>query len=409
MQQRHQRLTTKFLERACALAALTCATSLAHAQISDDVVKIGFITDISGFYADVDGLGGVEAIRMAISDFGGTVNGKKIELLYADHQNKADIAAAKAREWIDQDHVDMLIGGTNSAAALAMNKVAADKKKPILVVSAGASRFTNEDCTPYTVHYSYDTVALSKVVGKTIVEQGGDTWYFLTADYAFGTSLEADATAVVKAAGGRVLGSVRHPANASDFASFLLQAQASKAKILALANSGGDTINAVKAANEFGITKTMKLAGLLMFISDVHSLGLATTQGMYLADPWYWDRTEETRAWSKRYFEKMKKEPTSTQAADYSATLTYLKAVKATGTDDADKVMAQMKSARIDDMFAHGGTIRPDGRMVHEMYLMQVKKPSESKYPWDYYHVVASVPGDQAFASKAESRCSLWK
>ena len=399
----------KLIAQACVLAALLGAGPSAHAQISDDVVRIGFITDISGFYADVDGLGGVEAIRMAISDFGGTVNGKKIELLYADHQNKADIAASKAREWIDQDHVDMLIGGTNSAAALAMNKVAADKKKPILVVSAGASRFTNEDCTPYTVHYSYDTVALSKVVGTTIVRQGGDTWYFLTADYAFGASLESDASAVVKAAGGRVVGSVRHPANASDFASFLLQAQASKAKILALANSGGDTINAVKAANEFGITRTMKLAGLLMFISDVHSLGLKTTQGMYLADPWYWDRTEETRAWAKRYFEKMKKEPTSTQAADYSATLTYLKAVQATGTDDADKVMAQMKSARINDMFAKDGYIRPDGRMIHEMYLMQVKAPGESKYPWDYYRVVASVPGEEAFATKAESKCAQWK
>ncbi len=394
---------------ACALASLSGVAALAQAQISDDVVKIGFITDISGFYADVDGPGGVEAIRMAISDFGGTVNGKKIEFLYADHQNKADIAASKAREWIDQDHVDMLIGGTNSAAALAMNKVAADKRKPIMVVSAGASRFTNEDCTPYTVHYSYDTVALSKVVGNTIVQQGGDSWYFLTADYAFGASLEADATAVVKAAGGKVLGSVKHPANASDFASFLLQAQSSKAKVLALANSGGDTVNSIKAANEFGITKTMKLAGLLMFISDVHSLGLAATQGMYLADPWYWDRTEETRAWSKRYFEKTKREPTSTQAADYSAVLTYLKAVKAAGTDDADKVMAQMKATKINDMFAKDGTIRPDGRMVHEMYLMQVKKPSESKYPWDYYHVVASVPGDQAFASKAESKCGLWK
>ncbi|MEO8937610.1 MAG: ABC transporter substrate-binding protein [Burkholderiaceae bacterium] len=382
---------------------------LAHAQISDDVVKIGFITDMSGFYADVDGPGGVEAIRMAIADFGGKVDGKRIELLVADHQNKADIAASKAREWIDQEHVDMLVGGTNSAAALAMNKVAADKKKPIMVVSAGASRFTNEDCTPYTVHYSYDTVALSKVAGTTIVKQGGDTWYFLTADYAFGASLEADASAVVKAAGGKILGSVKHPANASDFASFLLQAQSSKAKILALANSGGDTINSIKAANEFGITKTMKLAGLLMFISDVHSLGLAATQGMYLADPWYWDRTPETRAWSKRYFEKTKREPTSTQAADYSATMTYLNAVKATGTDDADKVMAHMKSTRIHDMFTNDGYIRPDGRMVHEMYLLQVKTPAESKYPWDYYKVVAAVPGDQAFASKAESKCSLWK
>ncbi len=393
---------------ACALTALT-ASAPASAQISGDVVRIGFITDISGLYSDIDGQGGVEAIRMAIADFGGSVNGKKIELLVADHQNKADVAATKSREWIDQQNVDVLIGGTNSGATLAMNKVAAEKKKPIIVVSAGTARFTNEECTPYTVHYSYDTISLSKVVGSTIVKQGGDTWYFLTADYAFGASLEKDASDVVKANGGKVLGSVRHPLNASDFASFLLQAQSSKAKILGLANSGGDTVNSIKAANEFGITKTMKLAGLLMFITDVHSLGLNVTQGMYLADAWYWDRTPETRAWAKRYFDKMKKEPSSTQAADYSATMTYLKAVKAAGTDDADKVMAQMKSTRINDMFATNGTIRRDGRMVHDMYLMQVKTPSESKYPWDYYKLVATVPGEQAFATKAESKCSLWK
>ena len=391
--------------------AVACLASIApaSAQISGDVVRIGFITDISGLYADIDGPGGVEAIRMAIADFGGTVNGKKIELLVADHQNKADVAASKAREWIDQQDVDLLIGGTNSGATLAMNKIAAEKKKPIIVVSAGSARFTNEDCTPYTVHYSYDTIALSKVAGSSIVQQGGDTWYFLTADYAFGASLEKDASTVVKANGGKVVGSVKHPLNATDFASFLLQAQSSKAKILGLANSGGDTINSIKAANEFGITKTMKLAGLLLFITDVHSLGLKVAQGMFLADAWYWDRTPETRAWAKRYFDKMKKEPSSTQAADYSATLTYLKAVRAAGTDDPDKVMAQMKSAKINDMFATNGTIRPDGRMVHDMYLMQVKSPSESKYPWDYYKLIATVPGDQAFATKAESKCALWK
>jgi len=393
---------------ASTLTVLTLSAP-AFAQISGDVVRIGFITDISGLYGDIDGQGGVEAIRMAIADFGGSVNGKKIELLVADHQNKADVAATKSREWIDQQNVDVLIGGTNSGAMLAMNRVAAEKKKPIIVVSAGSARFTNEDCTPYTVHYSYDTIALSKVGGSTIVKQGGDTWYFLTADYAFGASLEKDASDVVNANGGKVLGSVKHPLNASDFASFLLQAQSSKAKILGLANAGGDTINSIKAANEFGITKTMKLAGLLMFITDVHALGLNVTQGMYLADAWYWDRTPETRAWAKRYFDKMKKAPSSTQAADYSATMTYLKAVKAAGTDDADKVMAQLKSAKINDMFATNGTIRADGRMVHDMYLMQVKTPSESKYPWDYYKLVATVPGDQAFATKAESKCSLWK
>jgi branched-chain amino acid transport system substrate-binding protein len=346
---------------------------------------------------------------MAIADFGGAINGKKIELLVADHQNKPDVAASKAREWIDQQGVDMLIGGTNSGAALAMNKVAVDKKKPIIVVSAGTARFTNEDCSPYTVHYSYDTIALSKVVGSQIVKQGGDSWYFLTADYAFGASLEKDAGDVVKANGGKVLGSVKHPLNASDFGSFLLQAQSSKAKILGLANAGGDTINSIKAANEFGLTKTMKLAGLLMFITDVHSLGLNLTQGMYLADAWYWDRTPETRAWAKRYFDKLKKEPSSTQAADYSAALTYLNAVKALGTDDPDKVMAKMKATKINDVFASNGYIREDGRMVHDMYLMQVKTPAESKYPWDYYKLANTVPGDQAFATKAESKCVLWK
>lgn len=398
----------KMIVSAMTSAAITFSP-YASAQISGDTVKIGFITDLSGLYADIDGNGGVEAIKMAIADFGGKVNGKKIELLTADHQNKPDIAASKTREWIDQEGVDLIIAGTNSAAALAMNKIAADKKKPIIVVSAGTSRVTNEECTPYTVHYSYDTIALSKVAGSAIVKQGGDSWYFLTADYAFGAALEKDASDVVKASGGKVLGSVKAPLNTSDFSSYMLQAQTSKAKILGLANSGGDTINSIKSANEFGITKTMQLAGLLMFITDIHSLGLQVSQGMYLADAWYWDTNPDTRAWAKRYFEKMKKEPSSTQAADYSATMTFLKAVQATGTDNGEKVIAQMKSTKINDMFAKNGYIRPDGRMVHDMYLMQVKKPSESKYPWDYYNIISVVPGDQAFATKAESKCPLWK
>ncbi|MBU3631689.1 ABC transporter substrate-binding protein [Polynucleobacter sp. AP-Melu-500A-A1] len=398
----------KMIVSAMTSAAITFSP-YASAQISGDTVKIGFITDLSGLYADIDGNGGVEAIKMAIADFGGKVNGKKIELLTADHQNKPDIAASKTREWIDQEGLDLIIAGTNSAAALAMNKIAADKKKPIIVVSAGTSRVTNEECTPYTVHYSYDTIALSKVAGSAIVKQGGDSWYFLTADYAFGAALEKDASEVVKASGGKVLGSVKAPLNTSDFSSYMLQAQTSKAKILGLANSGGDTINSIKAANEFGITKSMQLAGLLMFITDIHSLGLQVSQGMYLADAWYWDTNPDTRAWAKRYFEKMKKEPSSTQAADYSATMTFLKAVQAAGTDNGEKVMAQMKSAKINDMFAKNGYIRQDGRMVHDMYLMQVKKPSESKYPWDYYNIISVVPGDQAFATKAESKCPLWK
>ncbi|GGY26539.1 ABC transporter substrate-binding protein [Pseudoduganella albidiflava] len=393
-------------------ATAVCAIGLsgtASAQVSGDTIKIGFITDMSGLYTDIDGAGGAEAIKMAIADAGTVIAGKKVEFISADHQNKADIAASKAREWFDQQGVDMLIGGTNSGANLAMAKVAAEKKKIFISIGAGSSRLTNEECTPYTVHYAYDTVALARGTGGAIVKQGGKDWYFMTADYAFGQSLEADTAAVVKTGGGRVLGSVKHPLSASDFSSFLLQAQASKAQILGLANAGGDAINSIKAANEFGISKKMKLAGLLIFINDIHSLGLNTTQGMYLTDGWYWDLNADTRAWSKRYFAKMKKEPSMLQAADYSAASNYLKAVKALGTDDSDKVMAHLKKTPINDMFTKNGVIRPDGRMVHDMYLMEVKKPAESKYPWDYYKVVATIPGEQAYMKKAETKCSLWK
>ena len=390
---------------ACAMGAM----STASAQISGDVVKIGIITDMSGVYSDIDGQGGVEAIKMAVADFGGTVLGKKIEVMSADHQNKADIAASKAREWFDQQGVDMLIGGTNSGTALAVSKVAAEKKKPYIVIGAGTARLTNEECTPYTVHYAYDTVALAKGTGAAVVKQGGKSWYFLTADYAFGTSLENDTATVVKANGGTVVGSVRHPLSASDFSSFMLQAQASKAQILGLANAGGDTVNSIKAANEFGVTKTMKLAGLLMFISDIHSLTLNLTHGMYQTDSWYWDQSDETRKWSRRFFEKMKKMPTSLHAADYSATLQYLNAVKAIGSDDPEKILAHMKSTKINDMYAKNGYIRADGSMIHEMYLLQVKEQAQSKYPWDYYTVVQKIPGEQAFTTKAETKCASWK
>jgi branched-chain amino acid transport system substrate-binding protein len=393
-------------------AAAICALGLsssAFAQVSGDTIKIGMITDMSGLYTDIDGAGGAEAVKMAIADAGVVIAGKKVEFISADHQNKADIAASKAREWFDQQGVDMLIGGTNSGANLAMAKVAAEKKKVFISIGAGSARLTNEECTPYTVHYAYDTIALARGTGNAILKQGGKNWYFLTADYAFGQSLENDTAAVVKAGGGKVLGSVKHPLSASDFSSFLLQAQASNAQILGLANAGGDAINSIKAANEFGITKKMKMAGLLIFINDVHSLGLNTTQGMYLTDGWYWDMNPETRAWSKRFFAKMKKEPSMLHAADYSAATNYLKAVKAVGSDDSDKVMAHLKKTPINDMFAKNGVIRPDGRMVHDMYLMEVKKPSESKYPWDYYKLVATIPGDQAYATKAETKCALWK
>ncbi len=381
----------------------------AHAQISGDTIKIGLITDLSGVYSDVDGNGGAEAVRMAIADLGGAINGKKIEFMVADHQNKPDIAASKAREWFDQQGVDMLIGGTNSGASLAMAKVALEKKKVFMAIGAGSAQLTNEQCSPYTVHYAYDTVALARGTGSAVVKQGGKSWYFLTADYAFGQSLEKDTTEVLKNNGGTVLGSVRHPLSASDFSSFLLQAQSSKAQVLGLANAGGDTINSIKAAKEFGLTKNMKIAGLLVFINDVHTLGLDATQGMYLTDGWYWDMNPETRAWSKRYFAKMKKEPSMLQAADYSAATTYLNAVKALGTDDATKVMAKLRTTKINDMFTKNGVIREDGRMVHDMYLMQVKPKSESKYPWDYYKLVATIPGDQAYTKKSETKCAAWK
>ena len=381
----------------------------ASAQISDNVIRVGLISDFTGAFSDFDGLGGAEAIKMAVADAGGQIAGKKIEFMMFDHQNKADNAANKAREWIDQQGLDVLFGGTNSAANLAMAKIAGDKKKPFFAIGAGTSRLTNEDCTPYTLHWAFDTVSLARGTGSAVTKAGGKTWYFLTLDYAFGKSMESDTSDVVRANGGQILGSVRHPLSASDFSSFLLQAQASKAQILGLATAGTDFINAVKAAKEFGIDKTMKLASLTMFINDVHSLGLNVTQGMYTTTGWYWDLNDDTRAWSKRYFAKMKKQPSMVQAGNYSAAMHYLNAVKATGSDDGDKVMAKMKATKVDDFFARNGVVRPDGRMVHDMYLVEVKKPSESKYPWDYYKVLQTIPGDEVYTTKAESKCSLWK
>ncbi|OAS94662.1 ABC transporter permease [Achromobacter xylosoxidans] len=381
----------------------------ARAQISDDVIRIGFITDMSGVYSGPDGPGGAEAIKMAIEEMGGEINGKKIELLTADHQNKADIASAKAREWFDQRGLDMLIGGTNSSTALAMSKVAADKKKPIIVVGAGAPALTNEQCTPYTLNYAYDTVAQARGTGAAVVKAGGKSWYILTADYAFGHALQADTTKVVEAGGGKVVGSVKHPLSTSDFSSFLLQAQASKAEILALANAGADATNAIKAANEFGLTKTMRLAGMIMFINDIHAMGLETAKGMYLTDSWYWNASDETRAWARKFYERRNAMPSSLQAADYSAAIQYLRAVKATGTDDADKVLAYLRENKLDDVYIKNGVVRPDGRVVHDMYLLQVKTPEESKAPWDYFKVVQTIDGNEAFTTKAETRCALWK
>jgi branched-chain amino acid transport system substrate-binding protein len=391
------------------LASASLLAQPAFANVSDNVIRIGFITDMASVYSDIDGAGGVEAARMAIADAGGQIDGKKIELVFADHQNKADVAAARAREWFDQQKIDMLIGGTNSGVNLALAGIAAERKKPFFAIGAAASDLTGSQCTPYTVHWAYDTVALARGTGSAVVKAGGKTWYFLTADYAFGHALERDTANVVRAAGGQVVGQVRAPLNSSDFSSFLLQAQSSKAQILGLANAGGDTINSIKAANEFGIGKTMKMAGLLIFINDIHSLGLNVTQGMQFTDGWYWDQNEETRAWSKRFEARVKRKPSMIQAGDYSAVSFYLKAVKETGSDDGDTVMKWMKSNKVNDMFAKNGYVREDGRMIHDMFLMEVKKPSESKYPWDYYKQIAVLPGEEVFTKLSESTCKLVK
>jgi len=392
---------------AAALAALFGIAGAAQAE--DGVIRIGFITDMSGLSADADGPGGAEAIKMAVADLGGAVAGKKVEVLVADHQNRADIASSRAREWLDQKGVNMLIAGANSAAALAMAKVAEEKKTPFFVVSAGASELTNAQCTPYTVHYVYDTVSLARGTARAMMKEGNKDWYFLTVDHAFGHALERDASAVVQADGGNVKGRVRHPLNAADFSSFILQAQASGASVLGLANSASDTSNAVKAAAEFGLTPAMKIAGLLVIITDVHALGLQAAQDMYLTTAWYWDQDEPSRQWAARFEARMKKKPSMLQAGDYSATSTYLKAVAATNSTDGDTIMKWLKANPVNDFFAKDGKIRADGLMVHDMFLMQVKKPSESKGPWDYYKLVARVPGDQIYTSPQESACRLMK
>ena len=395
----------KFTALALLLGSAGLLAGAAHAQ---DKVKIGYISDMSSLYADLEGKGGATAIQMAIDDFGGKVLGKPIELLTVDHQNKADIAASKAREWIDTQNLTMIFSGTNSGVALALAKVAEEKKRVMINNGAGSSALTNEACTPYTVHYAYDTVALSKGAAGAIVDGGGKNWFFLTADSAFGHAMEGDASTVVKAKGGTVASTVRHPLNASDFSSFLLQAQNSKAQVLALANAGGDTINAIKAAKEFGIDKTMKIAPLLVFYSDIHSLGLKNTAGMQFVTSWYWDMDAASRKFADAYMKKTQRRPTEIQAADYSATMNYLKAVQAAGTTDADKVMETWRGMKMDDFFAKG-QIRADGSYIHDMYLVQVKEPKESKGTWDYYKIVKKLSGEDVFTAKAESKCALWK
>ncbi len=394
-------------------AALATGMSAANAQqgkLSDDVVKIGVLTDMSGVYAEYGGPGAVMAAKMAVEDFGGKMFGKEIQVISADHQNKPDIAKNVTLQWFDRDKVDMTVENLNSGVALAVTTLGKEKNKITIVNGAASARLTNEDCAPGTgVHYLMDTIALGNVLGKAIVKDGGDSWFFLTADYAFGHSLEKDTGEVVKAAGGKVVGAVRHPLSTGDFSSFLLQAQTSGAKIIGLANAGGDTVNSIKSATEFGITKKQNLAALLMLHTDVHAVGLNTAQGLYLTEAWYWDLNPESRAWSAKYEARMKKKPNSNHASVYSATMHYLNAVKAAGTDDTAAVMKKMRETPINDMFAKNGKLRDDGRMVHDMYLFQVKTPAESKAVGDYYKLKGTVKGDDAFQSLANSRCPQFK
>ena len=397
-----------------AIAAATFSLSLtiggaAQAQ-SDLPLKIGVLADFSSVYSDIGGQGNVEATKIAIDEFGGSMFGKPIEVISADAQNKPDIAAALARKWYGNENVDMIIDLPTSATALAAMQMSKQFEKIMIVTDAASSDITGKSCSPYTAHWTYDTYGNAHTVGSAIVKQGGDSWFFITADYLFGHSIERDVSAVVKGAGGKILGGARHPLNNADFSSFLLQAQASKAKIVGLANGGGDTINTIKQAAEFGIVAGgQKLAGIVMFISDIHSLGLKMAQGLVITEAYYWDQNDRTRAFGKKFFERMKRMPTMNQAATYSATLHYLKAVKAAGTRDTKAVLAKMRETPVRDAFTDNGHLREDGRMVHSMLLLEVKKPEESKYPWDYYKILAEVPGDQVFRPLKDGGCPLVK
>jgi branched-chain amino acid transport system substrate-binding protein len=389
------------------LAAACVGAPAARAQISDDVVRIGVLNDQSGLYADLGGPGSVVAAKMAVEDAGGTVLGKPVEIVFADHQNKSDVGAAIARQWFEVGKVDMAIGFDNSAVALAVEQLAADKNKIAIAGAVGSTAFTGKSCTPNEASWIYDSYALTTSLAKSIVAQGLDTWFFITVDYTFGHSLEADASAAVKAAGGKVLGSVRHPLNTADFSSYLLQAQASGAKVVAFANGGGDMVNATKQANEFGLTKSQSIVTLLVFISDVHSMELKAAQGLKFVTAFYWDRNDETRAWSKRFFDKQGRMPTMPQAAIYSAIRHYISAIAAAGTDEAKAVMAKMRAMPVNDFYVKDGRLREDGRLVHDMYFAQVKTPAESTKPWDYFKILGTIPGDQAFRSLADSGCPL--
>ena len=401
-------MKARYLVRAISsAAALLVTTSFAGAQVSDGVVKIGVLTDMTGLYSDLSGRGSVAAAQMAVEDFGGKVMGKRIEVVAADHQNKPDVGAGIARRWFDLERVDAIADVPTSSVAFAVQEIARQKNRALLISSSGSSDLTGKACSPFSVHWTYDTYALSHAVGNALLKRGADTWFFLTADYAFGLALEKDARAVVEAGGGKVLGSVRHPQDTSDFSSFLLQAQRSKAKIVALANAGGDTVNSIKQAQEFGITPKQQIVGLLTYISDVHSLGLQNAQGLLLASAFYWDMNEETRAWAKRFIARVNKVPTMANAGVYGAVLHYLKAIEAAKTDQATVVVSTMKKIPVNDFFTKNGSVREDGRVMRNLYLFQVKTPGESKYKYDYYKLLDTIPAEKAFRPLSEGNCPL--
>src|SRR5512138_3430832 len=403
-------MRTARVSLALALALAAAGARAAPQKVSDGVLKIGVLTDMSGYYSDLAGAGSVLAARMAVEDFGGKVLGAPIEIVSADHQNKADVASNTARKWFDQEKVDAIADLVSSSTALAVMPVATEKKRVTLLSGPGTTAITGEKCAPYNFHWTYNNWALANGTGREVVQQGGNTWFFLTADYIFGKSLEEDTTKVVTAAGGKVLGAARFPSpGTTDFSSYLLQAQASGAKIIGLANAGGDTINCIKQAKEFGVTPKQSLAGLLVFLSDIHSLGLDIAKGLYLTTAFYWDLNDDTRKWSKRFFERQKRMPSMVQAGVYSAVTHYLEAIKAAGTDNADAVIAKMKATPVNDFFAKGTKIGPDGLHRHPMYLVRVKSPQESKYPWDYYQIMKTIPPDQAFPSVEAQKCPLVK
>ena len=392
------------------LVAIAAGLAAGAAQAEITSVKIGVLNDQSGVYADLSGPAGVDAVRMAVEDFGGTIDKAKIEVVSADHQNQTDIGSAIARQWFDQDHVDIIMDVPNSGVALAINDIAKEKHKIAIFSGPASSDLTGAKCSPSGIHWTYDTYALAHGTGSAVTKNGGDTWFFLTVDYAFGEALERDTSEVITANGGKILGSVRTPRGVQDFSSFLLQAQASGAKVIGLANAGGDTITSIKQAGEFGITAGgQKLAGLLVFISDVHALGLKTAQGLELTASFYWDLNDETRAWSKRFFARNQKEPTMAQAGLYSATMHYLKAVKAVDSTDTDKVMAEMRKTPVNDFMTKNGTIREDGKLVRDMYLFEVKKPEESKGEWDLYKLVRQIPAAEVTRPLSDSACPLVK